>query len=1349
MKAQTIVLAIIATTLVQVTHAQGVRVLSQATNSTVIEVIPDSVKMDTIKTGGVSYLNLVFKHAGPEFNSQGRYLKEFIPVLVGVFSRQIQVQVLQTDYQTRSMMRPVRSPRGSAVQAPVSVSEFVSYDKPSEQRRHLVSRIRVYPFLYDSLSGSYKILRRIVVQVTSSGSAVTYRSSVKDRLLSQSLVNYSQVRNVVLSSGVSSGGGLNQIRKIQASSVLASGAWYSLQVYQSGIYKLTYQNLKAANAPVDSIHLNTIKIYNDGGTELPEDPTASRPDSLIENAIFVSNTNTDGTDKFEADDYVLFYGKSPREWSYDSSEKTFSHYLNHYTEANYYFLTYGGQDGKRMPSIQTVSSPSPYVPQNFTCGIAADSELYNLQGSGKDWFGAELVPESSTNSGSNSIVYLNKLYDIDSTQNITYRMRLVSRSTAGNHFNIYENSTGTLLGQIYGGTIISYSSLDMDYYGVFVNTPDYTGTGYLSGDMSALKIAYYSDSPSAQAFVDWFEIFYKRKFRALNDVLDFYGPDTNAVVYDTIRSFSSNDVKIFDVTDFSNVGIVQPSSVSNGTASFGFQATAGAPRQFFAIGENGYLKVSGISAVGNSNLRGQFAGADLIIVTAPDFVSQANNLGSFKESFDGLKTIVVTTTDIYDEFNCGIPDPTAIRDYLRFAYLTQSTSGQIPSYVIFIGAGSYDYKNRVASMPEYVPAYESDESLYLVDPSNAGTYSSDDYFVDFNGDPTATPISMSIGRLSARTAQDADTMVSKIKQYEQNPIYGDWRNLVTFVGDDDVTTGVVNDEGSSLFTDDCETLSSNIYTPAEFDERKIYLGVYPTVVSTEGRRKPEAAADMVNQINQGTMILNYVGHGAPNVWSYANVFNNDVTIPQLTNITKLSLFVAATCDFGRDDDPVTQSGAELLLLSSKGGAIGIVSSTRTVYDNSNLDLNEEFFSQVFTRDSLRNPVRIGDAFYLTKSSRYGSNDVKYNYIGDPTVRIAFPKYQATVDSLNGKTLSIQTQPQQIRALDTLELKGTILQPDKTVWSDFTGTALLTIFDSDKNILLPQWSDSFVSQGSILFRGEISMKNGLFDARAVIPKDISYTGSAGKVELYFEASGSDGSGYTRNVTVGGTDTSRVNNHIGPEISIFFDSTNFVDGDVVSQNPTLIVDLHSVNGINLSDAAVGHDLQATFYPESQTVDLGPYYIANMNSYQDGTVKYPVTLSLAQGKHSVTVTAFDVFNNSSEASATFDLETSEQLSLTDVYNYPDPFRSNTAFTFRRTAVGGAGTPVDVKIKVFTLSGRLIKTILAYGLTDTFVKIDWDGLDDDGNRLANGVYLYMVVVSTVDGSQTSQAIGKMAVVR
>ena len=1307
---------------------QSITVLSKSGNSTTIQVTPDSTGVDTVTTGGVKGLKLVYRDVVTEFNTGDNYVREFIPVQVGVFSKQVRVQVLQTDYRTVEMMAPYRSPSFPAQLKPNFVTQFVSYNPPYDQRKHFVAMIRVYPYSFDSTSGSYQLLSRVVFQVTSVGSGVMTKNMPTDLLLSGSLVNYDQVKNAVVAQPT-------RLFKTTTSGVLSQGTWYKMSVYRTGIYKLTYDQLKAAGVPVDGVGLNTIKIYDNGGTMLPEDPNAPRPGDLTENAIYVYDANGNGT--FGPNDYILFYGRGTKGWSYDSLSNTFSHYINNYSDTNYYFITWGGQQGKRMQVVPSFHAAAYYRPQSYTSGVFQDTSMYNLLNSGQDWYGPQLVPPNSTG-GNSSYLYQNTLYGLDHSRDVTYRLALISRSTDGsyNYFTVYENSTGTQLGTIVGGTVTTTGDFaDQGDYAYPIPVQTFSGTGNLPNDKSSLEVAYNSTSASAQGYIDWIEILYHRYFQSVGDVLDFYEPDTTANVYYSVNGFSSDSVNVFDVTNFANVGVVHPDSVNNGTVYFGTQASSGSRKEFYAVGDNGYLSVQAIVGTANSNLHGDLNGADLIIVTAPQFLLQADELASWKESHDALSTQVVTTTQVYNEFGCGIPDPTAIRDFLKYAYTNDQLT---PSYVILFGSGTYDYKGIAAKDTEFVPPYESQESLNQVN-----SYCSDDYYVEFNGPLTQTPISMSIGRLSAHDAADADAVVNKIRLYETSTDFGTWRNLITLVADDDVTTGIANDIGSPSFTSDTQFLEQ--YIPSQFDLKQIYIALYPTVVSTSGRRKPQAASDIINQINQGTLMMNFVGHGAFDLWSYAHVFEAPVSVPQLTNLNKLTLFVTATCDFGLDDNPQEESGAELLVNSPIGGAIGCLSATRVGYEGDNSLFDNTFFGDLLVWNAQRVPPRIGDAVFETKQALFSLADAKYNYTGDPTVRLAVPRYEAVIDSLNGQSLA---QLQEIKALEKLDIKGSVLKADGTLWSDLADTGIVTIYDSDKPVLIPQWNLSYNFPGSILYRGQISIQNGEFEAQALIPKDISYSGEKGKIELYFGGGGADGLGYTRNVIVGGTDTTAANNHIAPVIDIYFDSRNFRDGDVVSANPTMIVDIHAVNGLNLSDAAIGHSLQATFDGQ-QSVNLAPYYTGKLNSYQDGTVEYPVTTDLSYGEHSVTIQAFDAFNNEAQASATFDVESNSTLSITNVYNYPDPFSSGTAFTFERSDAGGAGEPVNVTVKVFTISGRLIRTIHAYGLTGTFVRIDWNGLDEDGDRLANGVYLYKVIATTIDGQYTSSAIGRMAVVR
>jgi hypothetical protein len=982
--------------------AQYVNVVSEGAGTTVIRVAPRLLEMDTVEVGGGSFLNLVFQNGITDYGSEDSYMRTYIPVLVGVFSKTINVEASQIDYSSYSGLPPLR--REAFLKGPSTtfINQFIAFDQPFEIRGHIAVRIRVYPYTYDSTTGSYSILKNAIIRISSVGSEVELGGVKEDKILASLLVNFQQVKNAVLKA-------VPRLMKTAGYSLLSQGQWYEIPVTTSGIYKLTQSVLKSAGVPVDQIQMNTIRIFNNGGTELPQDPRAPRPQELIENSIYIYDAN--GNNKFDPEDYIVFYGRSPREWAYNPATKTYSHYLNHYTEANYYFFTFNGNPSKRMQVIPSIQSSAVIQPTTFQGKIFQEDETYNLLSSGKDWFGTELKPAIGSTDQSTAI-FVNKLLGLDPDSNITYRFRVVARSDQYNYFQVSENATGTQLGTV---------SIPVVYYnddqGNFANESPVTtfvGPGNLPDGRSALKFVFNSSSSTASGYIDWYEIFYRRQFSAVNDVLDFTSPDTTGIVKFTVSGFSSDSIDVFDVTDFSNVSVITPLSVQSGSVTFAVQVSSGAPHEFYAVGPNGYLSVSKVTPVNNSNLRGQTAGADLVIITPPDFIDQANQLANFKQSFDGLKTQVAVTTQIYNEFDCGIPDPTAIRDYLMYLYNNAATQ---PSYVLLLGDGTYDYKNKVASLPEYVPPYESDESL-----SQIGTFASDDYFVQVKTPLMFSPIQMSIGRLPARSVADAQAMVNKIIQYESKPDFGPWRNLVTFIGDDGPTSGGNDDR--DLHTTQTEILAET-YTPSELDKRKIYLALYPTTISTLGRRKPEAAADIINQINQGTLVVNFVGHGAPDIWSYTHIFETAVTVPQLVNKNRLTLFVAATCDFARYDDPLDNAAAEQLTAKPDGGGIGVISATRVVYSSQNSYFNNTLYTFLFNRDSQRNPERIGDAVFQTKQTTYSLNDIKYQLVGDPSVRIALPHYRASVDSLNGYAL---VTVQQIKALDKLDIKGTIYHP---------------------------------------------------------------------------------------------------------------------------------------------------------------------------------------------------------------------------------------------------------------------------------------------------------------------------------
>jgi hypothetical protein len=455
--------------------------------------------------------------------------------------------------------------------------------------------------------------------------------------------------------------------------------------------------------------------------------------------------------------------------------------------------------------------------------------------------------------------------------------------------------------------------------------------------------------------------------------------------------------------------------------------------------------------------------------------------------------------------------------------------------------------------------------------------------------------------------------------------------------------------------------------------------------------------------------------------------------------------VAATCDFGYWDQPGYQSSAEQMLLMNNAGCIAVFTSARLAISLDNHMLDEQLFKDLLTqpRDSNYLPITLGQAVFYTKRSFFDINSMKYELFGDPTIRLQMPQYYATIDTINGQSPAPSSLVQ-IKALSTTKVSGEIRKPDNSFWSDFNGDGILTMFDSKRTYDLVNLANyPIILPGGIIFRGSISVTNGKFSTSFTVPKDISYENQNGKVVLYFSNSNYDGLGYTTNIIVGGTDTTAKNNGHGPDIKIYFDDTTTTNPRLVNPSSTLIVKLLDSNGLNTTGTGIGHKLEGILNGDNNNpIDFTNYFTSDVNSGgKSGVISYKFN-GLDPGNYSLKVVAWDVFNNSSSATVNFDVISSNGLVLEDIYNYPDPFASNTTFTFQQNLAA----PINVKIKVYTVAGRLIREIERFGISNKFVKVDWDGRDQNGDLLANGTYLYKVIVHSVDGQYSQSALGKLA---
>jgi hypothetical protein len=466
------------------------------------------------------------------------------------------------------------------------------------------------------------------------------------------------------------------------------------------------------------------------------------------------------------------------------------------------------------------------------------------------------------------------------------------------------------------------------------------------------------------------------------------------------------------------------------------------------------------------------------------------------------------------------------------------------------------------------------------------------------------------------------------------------------------------------------------------------------------------------------------------------VFQRTVSIPRFDN-DKYFFLTAATCDFGRYDDPNIVSGTEDMLLLRNRGMIGGFSAARLVYSDQNAAINEEFFSNIF-----ENPGSpIGDSYLLTKQKKTQDNDEKFHLFCDPALILNIPSTPVNIDRVNGQDLNVDVQ---LKALGEVSVSGSVLNSNGIVDNTFNGEGIVSVFDSERNLYLEDIRYNITEQGGVIFKGRVSINNGRFETTFRVPKDISYENKNGRIIAYIFDEDTDGTGYTNSVIIGGTDENAVDDGEGPVIEISFDDESFSNAYLVNQNFDLIVRLNDEMGLNTTGSGVGHRLEGILDDDIEnSIDLSKYFVGDIDAGgKSGVANYKFS-NVETGDHKIFIKAWDVFNNPSSAELYFTVVNADEAEIRDVVNYPNPFSGNTTFTFQHNLSG----MINVRIKVYTIAGRLVKEIESNGIIDRFVRIDWDGRDEDGDELANGTYLYKVIIKSNDGEVNKSVLGKLAV--
>ena len=1111
-------------------------------------------------------------------------------------------------------------------------------------------------------------------------------------------------------------------KKVATHSVLATGKWFQIATNTDGVHKIDAAFLQSMGLDLAGFDPQNIRMFSMGNGIVPENNSTPRPDDLEEMAI---NVVGESDHKFDAGDYILFYGQQPDRINLNVGNNIFTEEKNLFASQTFYFLTVDLGTGKRISNKASVASPNITV-TSFDDFQYIDNDGKNIAHTGREWLDANDF--SSTTSRNYNFSFPNFI----STENIYLRINAVAQSVANTTMSVLMN----------GNTLTNFV---FPFYTPGYDQPEGTVQNYFgftsanSGNIS-LQLNYYPyQNVSANAWLDYISIQARRNLSMIGNQMQFR--DTRSVGVGKISNFilsNYNNETIWDVLNPLQPMLQQGLQSGN---QFSFSIATDTLHQFIAFNQAAFLTPTYIGTVANQDIHGQIANApEFIIVSHPDFLNAANTLANFHQNTLHQKTLVVPTTQVYQEFGGGKPDAGAIRDMVRAFYVAAGNdTSKMPKYLLLIGDGSYDNRNIIPGNTAFIPTYESVSSI-----DKASSYTSDDFFgllsdnEGSNIETGAQLLDISVGRLPVQNSTDANAIVNKIINYKSVNSYGNWRNLITFVADDeDQNTHINQADGYAT------TIAA---THPEINLDKIYWDAYKQEATSSGARYPDAHDAIIRRIEGGTLVMNYTGHGSTIGWGHERVFETP-DIESLNNYNNLPLFITATCDFSVFDAPDIISAGEHLILNNNGGAIALMTTTRLVYTGGNEVMNSSIYNYFFKKHSDGRHWTMGEIFqYGKNATSQDENNRKFTLLGDPALALNFPEMKVNNLQINNKAINNDT----LKAYGKYTFNGQVTDLNGNLLNNFNGVVYPTIFDKAQTIQTlandpyPQYPNgsvvrTFLLQKNTLYKGKATVKNGLFHYTFIVPKDIAYNVGKGKVSYYSNDNATDAIGYDGSINVGGIADSMVKDKVGPTIKIYMNDTKFANGGTTDANPTLLVKLQDQSGINTSGIGIGHDITASIDNDDKDKQtLNDYYESDLDNFQKGSISYPLK-NLSNGAHTLKVKAWDVFNNSNEAIVQFNVTSQKQVALAHVLNYPNPFTTHTNFYFEHNMPDEL---IDVHIIIYTITGKAIKSIRQQVQTEGYHSnaIEWDGRDDFGDKIGRGVYIYKLTIRNSKGVSQSK---------
>ena len=1085
-------------------------------------------------------------------------------------------------------------------------------------------------------------------------------------------------------------------------SVLNSGKWVKIQVAEDGIYKLTAADLKKMGFS----NLDKVAVYGYGGWPLDEDFSTTYIDDVPEVAVWRSA------------DYLLFYGKGPRKWEYSSSDKSFIHTNNPYSNYGYYFVTEKETAGRTMEKAASAAGATLQV-TTFDDYVLHEEELVSVNSSGRELYG-----ESFTSTLS---------------RDFTISVPGITNDEGKATLSFISRGNGTITMNVDGNALISGSvSVPSDEYEVAREL--YRERAWMADKGETVKVNIgYSTTGHKNVHLNYFRLQMKRQLKVYDNYTFFRSLSARGNASRFVIQGADASTLVFDVTD--GVNPQQMETSLNGTElSFSIPASASL-REFVVVKPSQIKAPVTVGEVANQNLHA-LPQQDMIIIAQPNFTTQAERLAEAHRTKDNLTVRVVTPESIYNEFSSGTPDATAYRRFMKMFYDRKTSEADAPKYLLLFGDGSFDNRKLTSAwksvdMSNMLLTYQTENSL------SSQSYVIDDYFgflddADNKKSLQNKKLCLGIGRFPIRTVEQATQMVDKVISYMENKNTGSWKNNLCFMADDGSNTDGFMTEHMEF----ADQLAGYVESEhPEFLVNKLYYDAYKKDM-TAGTY-PDVRSGLQKLLKDGLLLFNYTGHGGTTALSDEKVLTQ-TDINQFT-YTHLPVWVTATCDFTRFDDLNTSAGEDVFLNKSSGG-IALFTTVRVAYSRPNFPINDNVIRNLFERNNGRRRT-LGEVMQATKNTLSSVYKLGFCLIGDPAVKMAYPEFGMKVTTVNGQ--SVDGNSISFKALEKITVEGEVLDASGQLVTDFTGIVNPTVKDSKVTVTCLKNSNkddspafTFTDYPNTIFIGNDSVRNGKFSFTFTVPKDISYSNLQGKMNLYAvdTESGNEAQGNFDNFIVGGTSDTAETDTIGPKIrALYLNDTTFVDGGQVNTTPYFVAELWDKSGVNITGSSVGHDMMLVI--DESTVlsyNLNSYYELLLGEDGTGIVKFPIP-ALEPGKHTAEFWVWDILNNSTVRTFTFEVVEGLKPFLFDVIATPGIAREQVTFHLMHNR---PESRMRVGIMVYDLAGRQLWKHEESGTSGLFENytVSWD-LTSGGARMRPGVYIYRAAISTDNSKDATKA--------